>query len=135
MYLEVLKLKDENNWGNDVPGLRKNYNLPLKDENIKDMSVSDWKSFVKSSVYREAFLQLQVELSVNWKTSHLSYIKLCTNDYLKQIATQFCQSCLQGKNKNVRHQNNYKNKYCENLNCPFCCVLDESFDHLEEVFP
>ena len=25
---------------------------------------------------------------------------------------------------------NYKNKYCENLKCSFCCVLDESFDHI-----
>ena len=25
---------------------------------------------------------------------------------------------------------NYKNKYYENLECPFCCVVDESFDHI-----
>ena len=74
VYLEVLKFEDETNWGNEVLGLRKKYNLPLKDENIKNMSERDWKSIVKSSVYREAFLQLQVELSMNRKTSHLSYI-------------------------------------------------------------
>ena len=44
-----------------------------------------WKSFVKSSVYGEAFLQLQVELSMNRKTSHLPKSKLCIKDYLKQL--------------------------------------------------
>ena len=29
VYLEMFKFKDENNWGNEVLGLRKNYNLPL----------------------------------------------------------------------------------------------------------
>ena len=63
----MLKFKDEPNWGNEVLGLRKKYNLPLKDENIKNMSERDWKSIVKSSVYREALLQLQVELSITGK--------------------------------------------------------------------
>ena len=69
------------------------------------MSERDWKSFVKSSVYREVFLQLQVELSMNRKTSHLSYGKLCTKDYLKQLPPNFARVVFQGKNKNVRHQN------------------------------
>ena len=56
----MLKFKDESNWGNEVLGLRKRYNLPLKDENIKNMSERDWKSIVKSSVHSEALLQLQV---------------------------------------------------------------------------
>ena len=74
MFLEMLKFKDETNWGNEVPGLtKKKYNLPLKDENMKNMSVRDWKSFVRNSVYREAFHQLQVEPSMNRKTNHLLY--------------------------------------------------------------
>ena len=78
----MLKFKDETNWGNEVLGLRKKHNLPLKDENIKNMSERDRKSTVKSSVYGEAFFQLQMELSMNRKTSHLTYNKLCTKDYL-----------------------------------------------------
>ena len=68
----MLKFKDETNWGNEVLGLKKKYNLPLKNENIKNMLERDWKSIVKSSVYRQALLELQVELSMNRKTSHLS---------------------------------------------------------------
>ena len=83
VYLEMLKFKDQTNWGNEVLCLRKKYNLQLKDENIKNMSERDWNSIVKSSVCRETFLQLQVELLMNRKTSHLSYSKLCTKDYLK----------------------------------------------------
>ena len=45
VFSKMLKFKDESNWGNEVLGLRKKYNLPLKDENIKNMSERDWKSF------------------------------------------------------------------------------------------
>ena len=63
------------------------------------MSVRDWKSFVNSSVYREVFLQLQVELSINRKTSHLSYSKLCTKDYLKQLPPSFARAVFRVKTK------------------------------------
>ena len=130
MYLEMLKVKDETNWGNGVLGIRKKYNLPLKYENIKNMSERDWKSIVKSSVYREAFLQLQVELSMNRKTSHLSYSKLCTKDYLKQLPPSLAKVVFRAKARMLDIKTNYKNKYYKNLKCPFYCVLDESFDHI-----
>ena len=130
VYLEMIKFKDETNWGNEILGLKKKYNLPLNDENIKNMSERDWKSFVKTSVYREAFLQLQVELSINRKTSHLSYSKLCTNDYLKQLPPSFVRVVFRAKARMFDIKTNYKNKYYENLKCPFSCVLDESFDHI-----
>ena len=105
VYMEMLKFKDEANWGNEALGVRKKYNLPLKDENIKNMSVKDWKSFVKCSLYREAFLQLQVELLMNRKTSQLSYSKLCTKDYLKQLPSSLARVVFRAKNKNVKDQN------------------------------
>ena len=126
----MLKFKDEINWGNEVLGLRKKYNLLLKDENIKNMSERDSKSFAKSSVYREAFLQLRVELSMNKKTSHLSYSKLCTKHYLKQLPPSLTRVVFRAKTRMLDIKTNYKNKYCENLKCPFCCVLDESFDYI-----
>ena len=129
MYLEMLKFKDETNWGNEVLGLRKKYNLPLKEENIKNMSERDWKSVVNISVYREAFLQLQVEFSINRKTSHLSCNKLCTKDYLKQLPPSLAKVVFRAKTRMLDIKTNYKNEYYENLKCPFCCELDE-FDRI-----
>ena len=54
-YHEMLKFSEEANWANDVIGLRKKYNLPLHDVNVKNMGVKDWKWIVKSTIYREAF--------------------------------------------------------------------------------
>ena len=62
-YIEMLKFENETNWANNVLGLRRDYNLPLNDDDIKKMSVSHWKNFVKSAIFKEALLQLQVELS------------------------------------------------------------------------
>ena len=77
------------------------------------MSVRDWKSFVKSSVYREAFLQLQVELSINRKTSHLSYSKLRTKEYLKQLPPSLARVVFRAKTRMLDIKINYKNKYRE----------------------
>ena len=60
VYHEVLKYKEKINWVNDVIGLREKYNLPLSDENIKNMQMNDWKSFVKSVIYKEAFIELPI---------------------------------------------------------------------------
>ena len=54
-YHEMLKLSEEVNWANDVIGLRKKYNLPLHDDNDKNMGVKDWKWILTSTIYREAF--------------------------------------------------------------------------------
>ena len=42
-YIEMLKFENETNWANNVLGLRRDYNLPLNDDNIKKMSVSQSK--------------------------------------------------------------------------------------------
>ena len=71
-YNEMLKFENETNWANDVLGLQRYYNLPLNDDNVKK-SVSHWKYFAKSAIFKEALLQLQVELSSNRKINHIPF--------------------------------------------------------------
>ena len=52
-YREMPKFSEEVNWADDVIGLGKKYNLPLHDDNVKNMGVKDWKWIVKSTTYRE----------------------------------------------------------------------------------
>ena len=40
-YKEMLKFDSEDNWANNLLGLRKLYNLPLNDENVKKMKTED----------------------------------------------------------------------------------------------
>ena len=68
----MLKYKEEINWGNDVIGLRKKYSLPLSDQNIKNMEMNDWNFFVKSVIYKEAFIEIQIECSYDKKTGYIS---------------------------------------------------------------
>ena len=67
---------------------------------------------------------------MNRKTSHLSNNKLCTKDYLKQLPPSLAKVVFMAKTRMLDIKTNYKNKYSENLKCSFCCVLDESFDHI-----
>ena len=57
--------------------------LPLCDENIENMQMNDWKYFVKSVIYKEAFIQ--TECSYNKKTAHISEEHFQTCDYLTSL--------------------------------------------------
>ena len=130
-YIEMLKFENETNWAN-VFGLRRVYNLPLNDDNIKKMSVSHWKYFVKSAIFKEALLQLQVELSSNRKTSHITYqhSSLKPNDYLLQLPSHLARLVFKAKTRMLDIKINYTRKKYKCLHCPFCSACDETFEHI-----
>ena len=51
-------------------------------------------------------------------------------DYLKQLPPSLARVVFRAKTRKLDIKTNYKNKYSENLKCPFCCVLHESFDYI-----
>ena len=128
----MLKFENETNWANNVLGLRRDYYLPLNDDNIKKMSVSHWKYFVKSAIFKEALLQLQVELSSNRKTNHITYqhSSLKPNDYLLQFPSHLARLVFKAKTRMLDIKINYKRKYKNGLHCPFCFEYDETFEHI-----
>ena len=130
VYHEMLKYKEEINWANDVIGLRKKYNLPLSDENIKNMQMNDWISFVKSVIYKEAFMELQIECSYNKKTSHISYEHFQTCDYLTSLPPKQAKLIFKAKTGMLDIKVNFKNKYANVLKCPLCLGSSETFSHI-----
>ena len=131
-YIEMLKFESETNWANNVLGLQRDYNLPVNDDNIKKMSVSHWKYFVKSAVFKEALLQLQVELSSNRKTNHITYqhSSLKPNDCLLQLPSHLARLVFKAKTRTLDIRINYKRKSKNGLHCPFCSEYDERFEHI-----
>ena len=73
LYHEMPK-KRRDELANDVIDLRKKYSLTLKDENTKNMQTKDWKSFVKSAVYRESLVEPQSIIRL--VISHMNIFKL-----------------------------------------------------------
>ena len=70
VYKEQLNYNFAENWANYISQLRRTYNLPLNDENIKRMTLNQWKSVVKSAIGQDAFMQLTIKCANNRKTSH-----------------------------------------------------------------
>ena len=66
------------------------------------MSVGHWKYFVKCAIFKEALLQLQVELSSNRKTNHITYqrFSLKPNDYLLQLPSHLARLVSKAKTRN-----------------------------------
>ena len=59
-YNEIFKFENEPNWANNVFCLRRDYNVPLNDDNIKKMLVNHWKYFVKSANLRRLSLSFRL---------------------------------------------------------------------------
>ena len=67
------------NWANYISQVWLPDNLPLNDENIKRITLSQWQSVVKS----DTFIQLTIQCANNKKTSHLKYESFVIASYLK----------------------------------------------------
>ena len=72
----------EKNWANNMFGLGKAYKLPLNDTNAQNMSQSDWRHFEKSTLVRNALLQLKSKSAIDKKTNHLEFVLLKPAAYL-----------------------------------------------------
>ena len=117
----------EKNWANYISQLRLTYNLPSKDENIKRMTLSQWRSVVKSAIRQDAFMQLIIQCANNRKTSHLNYESFVRASYLKKLDPSIARVIFKAR---TDIKVNYKRKYKFNLDCTFCKYYDETFDHI-----
>ena len=86
----------------------------------------------KSAIFKEALLQLQVELSSNRKTNHISYQHsfFKTNDYLIKLPSYLARLVFKAKTRMLDVKINYKRKYKTGLHCPFCSEYDKTFEHV-----
>ena len=85
VYFEQLKYVAEQNWANYIQDLRHTYNLPLSDDNVRQMSLEQWKVFVKTVIWDEAFMQLMAQCKGNKKTMHLTYHSIKRAEYLEKL--------------------------------------------------
>ena len=130
VYKEQLNYNFEENWANYISQLRLTYNLPLNDENIKRMTLSQWKSVVKSAIRQDAFMQLTIQCANNRKTSHLKYESFVRASYLKKLDPNIARVIFKARTRMFDIKVYYKRKYIFNLDCPFCKYYDETFDHI-----
>ena len=93
------------------------------------MTKGTWKTLVKNTVRREAFLCLTQECRDNRKTSHLTYEKLGTAKYMVSLKPHLARTYFRVRLKMFDIKCNFKKKYSFNLSCPFCKNHDEDFKH------
>ena len=132
VYFEQLKYVAEQNWANYIQGLRHTYNLPLSDDNVRQMTLEQWKVFVKTVIWDEAFMQLMAQCKGNKKTMHLTYHSVKRAEYLEKLEPNLARIVFKARVRMFDIKVNYKNKYSTDLSCPFCKMETETFDHLFE---
>ena len=121
-YKEMLKFDSDDNWANNLPGLRKLYNLPLNDENVMKMKTEDLKLLVKNTLKRDAFLQLEAQCLANRKTCHLSYDRLKAQDYLFSLEPKCARIIFRTRCRMIDLNVNFKKKYGMDLRTLFVMI-------------
>ena len=111
----MLKFGSDRNWANEVLGLRQAYNLPLNDNNIKNMGYSDWRHLVNNTIRKNAFLELSEMSSTDAESSHLAYNSLKISEYICKLNPQ----CARIMFKTIKYY----------LAFPFCKQYDETTNH------
>ena len=130
VYKEQLNYNFEENWANYIFQLRHTYNLSPNDESIKRMTLSQWKSVVKSAIRQDAFMQLTIQCANKRRTSHLRYESFVRASYLKKLDPNIARVIFKARTRVFDIKFNYKRKYKFNLDCPFYEYYDETFDHI-----
>ena len=130
VYFEQLKYVAEQNWANYIQDLRYTYNLPLSDDTVRQMTLEQWKVFVKTVIWDEAFTQLLAQCKGNKKTMHLNYHSVKRAECLEKLepnsarivfkekvrisnlrSIQFSNFCNEASVENVRRIAKFLSKY------------------------
>ena len=88
------------------------------------------KFFVTSVIYKEAFIELQIECSYDKKASHISYEHFQTCDYLTSLHPKQEKLIFKAKTGMLDIKANFKSKYANVLKCPLCLGSSKTFSHI-----
>ena len=130
LFQEMLKYNWENNWSNNILDSCRNYNLPLKDENINNMSKKVWKSTVKRQTQYYVFNCPLEGCHSNRKTAVLRYNKFKSVDYLTKLGPPVAKVSVKARLRMFEVKIHFKRKYNYKLNYPFCIDGAQTFDHI-----
>ena len=96
------------------------------------MTLEQWKVFVKTVIWDEAFMQLMVQCKGNKKTMHLNYHSVKRAEYLEKLEPNLARIVFKARVRMFDIEVNYKSKYSTDLSCPVYEMETETFDHLFE---
>ena len=97
----MLKYSSEKNWANNILDLHRKYNLPLKDENISNMSKPVWKSMVKRQIEYYVFNCLLESCQSYRKTALLRYNTFKSVDYLTKLDPEIARVLIKARLTNI----------------------------------
>ena len=85
------------------------------------MTLEQWKAFVKTVIWDEAFMQLMVQCKGNKKTTiHLTCHTVKKAEYLEKLERSLARIVFKARDRIFDIKVNHKNKYSTDLSCPFC---------------
>ena len=130
VYNEMLKYPCENNWANEVMGLRIRYGLSTDDWHVETTGINEWKHAVKYAVRNYAFQLLKSQCKENKETKNLCFEKYFQSKYLTSLPPLLARLVFKARLRMYDVKKNVKVKYGFDLNCPFCRKEAETLQHI-----
>ena len=130
VYNEILKYPCENNWANEVMGLRIWYGLSPEDWYVETTGMDEWKHTVKYAVKNYAFRFFKSQCKKNKKTKNLCFEKYLQSEYLTSLPPLLARLVSKAKLRMYDVKDNFKIKHGFDLNCFFCRKEAETLQHI-----
>ena len=123
VYNETLKYPCENNWANEVMGLRIRYGLSTDDWYVETTGINEWKHTVKYAVRNYALKKIRkLKISVLKKFLH--------SEYLTSLPPLLARLVFKARLRIYDVKDNFQIKHGFDLNCPFCRKEAETLQHI-----
>ena len=106
VYNEMSKYTCENNWANEVMGLRIRYGLSNDDWYVETTGINEWKRTVRYTV--SAFLLLKSQCKENKKTHNLCLEKYLESEYLTSLPPLLARLVFKARSRMYNVQDNFK---------------------------
>ena len=98
----------ENNWANEVMGLRIRYGLSTDDWYVETTSINEWKHTVTYAVRNYAFRLLKSHCKENKKTKNLCFEKYLQSKYLTSLPPLLARLVFKARLRMYDVKNNFK---------------------------
>ena len=130
MYVELKSFPAERNWANDICQLFIKYDITCSEEEIKELSVDRWKSFVKNKVGQFWFNTLSQECANMKKTELLEYEAFECQSYLTDMSPLDAQVIFRARLSSISCKGNMPSSHRTNMMCRLCGDSDETQGHV-----
>ena len=134
LYTHMRNLPDQQNWANTIYKTRLGYGIDVSDDEIKTMSLDEFKALAKRKIRDKVFRELLDDIKTKAKLSQLSYTKYEQQTYLTNTPPNLLYTIIKIRCNMLDTIKNRPYLFANLSTCRLCGMGDESLHHIMNCY-